>query len=300
VEDNLQIIFLREHSNIDKASKEIRKLLKEDLDHHNPGTTVVKDIVGVLREQPLLSNCYIKLTGLLGMKADIHRKFVASLLGAVQVGNGSGNEDLIYNERDYSIRISTRFNERFGDVYLGNWSLHEDDPSRYLKPPELSRLEDGGSPEEKDALRKRVIIESIATAFRTRAFVVNVVGVDGTVYHLGWDIATSLKAAYTEGKVVVRMLDDDSTETMITADGQIIPFVDIKIMYVGEDREEVDFIVRRSGRLFLTADLELLKKASGSLQGMVFKDSPWTGNPSDLRSLSRCVPSVAECLLRIC
>jgi hypothetical protein len=309
VEDNLQILFLREHSNVDKASKEIRKLLKEELDHNNPGTTVVNHMNTVLQEQPLLNSCFIKLTGLMSMKGDVHRKFIAALLGAVQVGSGAYNEDLIYNEKDYSIRISTRFNSRFGEVHLGQWSLKQDDPERYLKPPELKRLDDG-SPEEKDVLRRRVVMESIAEAFKTRAFIVNVVGTDGTIYTLGWDLATSLKQAYTEGKLVVRTKEDDSAEAMIDDDGAIVPFMDLKIMYVqktGEQDEngkpetrEVEFISRKYGQLFLSAALPVVKEASGSFAGIAFKEMPWQGNPTDLRTLSRCVPSLPEILMRQC
>ena len=309
VEDNLQILFLREHSNIDKASKEIRKLMKEELDHNNPGTTTVNHMSTVLEQQPLLNSCFVKLTGLYSMKGDIHRKFIAALLGAVQVGSGAYNEDLIYNEKDYSIRISTRMNSRFGEVHLGQWSLKQDDPERYLKPPELKRL-DEGSPEEKDVLRRRVVMESIAEAFKTRAFIINVVGTDGTVYTLGWDLATSLKAAYTEGKLVVRTKQDDSAEAMIDDDGAIIPFVDLKVMYVQNtgdqdeegkpDKREVEFIARKNGQLFLTAQLPIVKEASGSFDGVAFKETPWQGNPSDLKTLARCVPSLPEILMRQC
>jgi len=309
VEDNLQIIFLREHSNVDKASKEIRKLLKEELDHNNPATTVVNDVSQILQEQPLLNSCFIKLTGLYSMKGDVHRKFIAALIGAVQVGSGAYNEDLIYNEKDYSIRISTRMNSRFGEVHLGQWSLKQDDPERYLKAPELKRLEEG-SPEEKDVLRRRVVMESIAEAFKTRAFIINVVGTDGTVYTVGWDLASSLRAAYTEGKLVVRTKNDDSAEAMIDDDGAIIPFVDLKVMYVqktGEQDEngkpetrEVEFLSRKYGQLFLTAQLPVVKEASSSFQGIAFKEVPWQGNPTDLKTLTRCVPSLPEILMRQC
>lgn len=309
VEDNLQIVFLRENSNINEASKEIRKLIKEELDHNNPATTLVHHMTTVLQKQPMLSGCFIKLTGLMGMKADVHRKFIASLLGAVQVGSGALNEDLIYNEQDYSIRISTRLNSRFGEVSLGDWALKQDDPERYLKPAELKRLQDG-SPEERDVLRRRVVMESIAETYRRRAFIINVVGTDGTVYTIGWDIASSLQTAYTEGRLVVRTRQDDAAEAMITAEGDIVPFVDLKIMYVqktgdvDEDGQpanrEVEFIARRNGQLFLTAQLRTLREASGAFNGMAFKETPYQGNPSDLRVLARCVPSVSECLLRNC
>jgi hypothetical protein len=309
VEDNLQILFLREHSNVAKISKEIRKQLKEQIDHNNPGTTVVNHMTAVLDQEPLLNGCFIKLTGLLGMKADIHRKFIAGLLGAVQVGSGAYNEDLIYNEKDYSIRISTRFNSRFGEVHLGEWSLKEDDPERYLKSIELKRLEEG-SPEEKEVLRRRVIMESISQEFKTRAFIINVVGTDGTVYTVGWDLATSLKAAYTEGKLVVRTKHDDNVEAMIDDDGAIIPMMDIKILYAQEtgdqdeegkpEKREIEFIARKNGHLFLVAPLPIVKEASTTFQGIVFKETPWQGNPSDLRTLARCVPTLPDIIMRQC
>ncbi len=309
VEDNLQIIFARENANIAKACDEIRKLLREEIDHNNPATTVVNHMTKVLEEQPMLSSCFIKLTGYFGMKGDIHRKFIAALLGAVQVGSGANNEDLIYNEKEYSIRISTRFNARFGDVHLGQWALKEDDPQRYLKGPELKRLEDG-SPEEKDVLRKRIVMESIAAAYKTRAFLINVVGTDGTVYTMGWDIATSLKAAYTEGKLVVRTMNDDSAEAMIDDDGNIISFVDLKIMYVQDtgdvdeygkpEKKEVEFINNKYGQLYLVGQLPIIKEASSSFQGIAFKETPWQGSPTDLKVLSRCVVSTSELLLRNC
>jgi hypothetical protein len=247
--------------------------------------------------------------GLRGMKGECHRGFIAALLGAIQVGSGAFNEDLIFNEKDYAIRISTRFNSRFGDVHLGEWSLKTDDPERYLKPPELKRLEEG-SPEERDVLRRRVVMESIAEAFKTRAFIINVVGTDGTIYTFGWDIASSLRSAYHEGKLVIRARDDSSTEAMIDGDGAIIPFVDIKIMYVqntGEMdengkpiKQEVEFLSRRYGQLFLTAQLSTVKEASSAFQGIIFKEMPWDGNPSDILTLTRCIPSLPELILRQC
>lgn len=309
VEDNLQVVFLREHSNIEKASKEIKKAIKDDLDHNNPGTSVMNHVTEVLQTQPLLNNVFIKLTGLYSMKADMHRKFMAALTGSVQVGSGGSTEDLIYNEKDFSIRMSTRFNARFGDVYIGNWTLRTDDPQRYLKAPELQRLEEG-SPEEKDALRKRIVVDSIAETFKTRAFLINVTGTDGTVYSIGWDIATSLKSAYTDGTLLVKLKQDDGSEAMIDEDGTIVSFVDVKIMYMKDSGEldedgkpykkEHEFIARRQGQLFLTATHQIIKEASSSFPGILIRETPYTGNPSDLRVLQRCVPNAPEILMRQC
>src|ERR1700753_4185530 len=119
-------------------------------------------------------------------------------------------------------------NARWGMLDVGRWSLKEDDPERYLSEPELKRLEEG-SPEEKDVLRRRVVMESIADFFKKRAFIANVVNKDGTVYMLGWDLSNSLRAAYTDGKLIVKTTSAENSEAMIDDEGAIIPVVEMKI-----------------------------------------------------------------------
>jgi hypothetical protein len=153
-------------------------------------------------------------------------------------------------------------------------------------------------------------MESISEMFKTRAFIINVTGTDGTIYTVGWDIATSLKAAYTEGTLVVRTNQDDGSEAMIDDDGSIISFVDLKIMYVKDSGEldedgkpykkELEFITRRQGQLFLTATMQVIKEAASSFPGIVIRETPYAGNPSDLQVLQRCVPSAPEILMRQC
>lgn len=309
VEDNLQVCFLRQHANIDKASREIRRLVKDDLDRNNPTVSLVNHIDASLQKTPELNNVFIKLKGLLGMKGDLHRKFISSIIGGIQVGTGGNNEDVIYNERDYSIRISTRYNDRWGRVDIGKWCLKEEDAQKYLTDPEQRRLEEG-SPEEKDVLRKRIIVESIADAFKKRGFLINVVGEDGTVYTLGWDISGSIKDAYTEGKLVVKMIQSTNSEAMIDDNGSVTPYIDIKVQYsketgeVDEDgkpmKEEIDFLERIDGMLFLTAQFNTIKEVSSGFSGMVLKEIPYSGNPSDLKVMMRCVPSAPEILMRQC
>lgn len=309
VEDNLQVCFLRQYANIDKASQAIRKQVKEQLDRNNPTVSLSNHISNTLQTMPELNNIFIKLKGLLGMKGDLHRKFVSALIGGVQVGSGANSEDIIYNEREYSIRLSTRFNDKWGRVDLGKWSLKQDDPAEYLTEPEQKRLEEG-SPEERDVLRRRVVMESIAQAFKQRGFLIHVVGEDGTVYNLGWDLSGSIRNAYTDGKLVVRTFQNDNSEAMIDDKGKITPYIDIKIKYVKETgevdemgkpvQEEFDFMEKIDGILFLTATLEILQETSSAFSGMVFKEVPFTGNPSDLKVLMRCVPSAPEILTRSC
>jgi hypothetical protein len=310
VEDNLQILFLRQNANIDKASKTIRNNIKQNLDQNNPSVSMVNHMFSVLQTMPELNNTLIKLKGLLGMKGDMHRKYMASLLGAIQVGSGGNNEDLIYNERDYSIRISTRFNDKWGKVDIGKWSMREDDPERFLSDSEQKRL-DEGSPEEKEVLRHRIVIEAISDTFKKRSFLINVVTQDGTINTLGWDLGGSIRNAYTSGKLIVKLMQGENTEAMIDTDGAIVPYVDVKIIYVKDaaggvddegkpSKEEHEFMERIDGILFLTAQYNILKEAASSFGGIVLKETPYSGNPSDLQVLMRCVPSAPEILLRNC
>jgi hypothetical protein len=309
VEDNLNVNFIRQNSTVFNASTEIRKLIKKDLDRTNPATSVLGHISEVLDQNPSLNEIYIKISGLGGGKADQHRKFIAALIGGVHVGSGGSNEDIVFQESDYSIRISTRFLSKWGDVNLGRWFLKEDDPERYLKEAELDRLE-SGSPEERDVLRRRVVIEAIAEQFKERAFIINVVGSDGTVQHLGWDLGTSLKNAYLDGKLVVRSKNSDAKEAFVDEQGSIIPIPNMSIYYVKEQQdldghgkpriEELEFIAHRDGVLYLTAQLSLVKEASMSLQGMMIQESPYQGNPTDLLRIKRCVPGSSEVILRSC
>lgn len=309
VEDNIDICFMRQHQDFLIPSKKIRDLIKKQLDRNAPATTVVNHITQVIDETPLLTNMYIKLLGMGGGKQDNHRKFIASLLGAVQVGSGADNEDLVFEETAYSIRISTRFNSEWGNVQLGSWTMKESDPEKFLKSPELKRL-DGGSPEEKDVLRRRVVMESIASMFAERAFVINSVSQEGTIYHLGLDLGNCLRSAFVDGKLVVRTRNSDILQAFINEDGSIVSVPDMSIYYVKESQgydekgkpelEEFEFIAHRNGMLFLKATTDLIKEASTSLQGIVFKETPWQGNPSDLLKLTRCSPRTAEFFLKDC
>lgn len=309
VEDNLQICFLRQHANIDKASKEIRKLIKNELDQNNPAKSLTNHINTTLKTMPDLNNVFIKIKGLLGAKGDMHRKYIAALIGSIQVGNGGNSEDIIYNEKDYSIRISTRFNDKWGRVEIGKWCLKEEDPETYLTEPEQKRLEEG-SPEERDVLRRRIVMESIADHFKKRAFIIHVVDKDGTVNMLGWDLGSSLRNAYTEGKLIVKTILSQNSEALINDDGKIVPAVDLKIVYIKETgeldedgkpvTEENDFMERIDGILYLTASQQILKESSSSFSGIVWQELPYNGNPSDLKVLVRCVPNAPEVLMRQC
>ncbi len=306
VEDNWNVQLLRMNSNISEASKQIRKMIRDQLDKNNPSTSLVNHIVNTLESIQGLKETYIRMMGYSGNKGELHRKFLAAITSSVQVSSSPDKENVIFNEREYSIKISTRLNSEWGEVAIGSWCLREDDPERYLSEPELKRLSEG-SPQEKDVLRRRIVVESIAKHFDEQSFLINIVNEEGTIYHLGWDLSNALRGAYNDGKLVVKTVKSENSEAMISDDGEIVPMIDLKIYYVktninddNEDDEEIEFMERRNGMLFLTAGLQTIKEASESMQGTEFKEISYSGNPSDLKVLKRCVYSAHDLLMRHC
>ena len=309
VEDNLQICFLRQNSNINKASSEMRKKIRDDLDTANPSTSIVNHFVSVLSTMPELVNTFIKISGYYSNKADLHRKYIASLLGALQVGSGGQQEDVIYNEKNYSMKISTRFNSKFGAIDLGRWTLQQDDPQKYLADPELEKL-DSGAPEEKKVLRHRILVESVASYFEKRLFIVNILADNGTVYFVGFDLANLLRSGYENGSFMVNTFQNDASEALFNTDGEMVTLMDMKIMFqkdtgdVDENgmplKERAEFISKKDGMLFLNATIDTIKEASGVVNGLNVKELPYNGNPSDLVNLTRCIASIPEQILRNC
>lgn len=311
VEDNYEILILRQNPNVDQASGQIRKLIKSNLDRNNPGVSVMQHITSAIEEAdaPILKDVFIKLAGLYGLKSDLYRKYIASLLGALQIGGGGDSEDIAYSDKDYSIRMYTRFFTEFGKMNLGKWGLQKDDPDRYLKEAELERLSDG-SPEEKQVLRRRVVIESIAEKFRNRSFLINVVNPEnGTIYFIGWDMSDSLLGAYSDGKIVVRSKESSGdNEVLIDNDGNIVSILDLNIYYLKETTEldengytkkkEIPFIEKTSSMLYLNAPLEIIRDVSTSFSGFFFKEVPYAGNPSDIVKIMSQVPNLEEILMR--
>lgn len=308
IEDNWNVQLLRMNSNVSEASKQIRKMIRDQLDKNNPATSITNHIVNTLESVQGLKDTYIRMMGYGSSKGELHRKFLAAITSSVQVSSSPDKENIIFNEREYSIKICTRLNSEWGEVAIGSWSLREDDPERYLSEPELKRLLEG-SPQERDVLRRRVVIESIAKQFEEVSFIINVVGEDGVIYHLGWDMSNALRGAYAEGRLVVKTVKSENSEAMISDDGSIVPMIDLKVYYVKPsaeigseegDEDEVEFMERRSGMLFLTAGLPTIKEAAESMQGTEFKEISYSGNPSDLKVLKRCVYSAHDLLMRRC
>lgn len=306
VEDNIQILIYRQSDLILPITKEVRKTIMDDLDTTYPGTTVAQHITAALEKNGIVQQILIKFTGLYGLKGELHRKFIAALTGSVQVGGGNKHrEDLVYPGKDLTINLSTRFFTEFGEISLGAWNLKEDDPDRFLADPEMDRLTDG-SPEERQVLRRRIILNSIAEKYLKRAFIIHIVHTDGTIYSIGWDLGNFLMDGYQKGKLVVRGKKSEKRDAQISDDGTIVPLIDLEILYVQETGEtdedghpemvEVPFMERRDSLLYLVANPETIRDASSGMAGLFLREMPYNGNPSDILALQRAVPDLVEML----
>jgi hypothetical protein len=94
-------------------------------------------------------------------------------------------------------------------------------------------------------------------------------------------------------------------------DGKIVPFMDVKIMYSkdtgdqdedGKPDEGLPGIPDVAGRAAIPDRDPRYRPGRGDSfgQGIVFKEVPYQGNPTDLKTLKRCVPSTFEILNRRC
>lgn len=310
VEDNLQILFLRQDANIDKASKEIRRLIKDQLDQNSPGVSIIQHLSSVVEIHVVVNNIFIKLAGFYALRGELHRKFIGSILGALQVGGGSDKEDLIYSASDYSINISTRCLPEWKKVSIGGFAIQENFSDKYLDDSEQDRLENG-SPEEKIVILHRLLIEAISDQYKKRSFIVNVINpTNGTIDYLGMDLSEVLRSGYQKGTLVLRPKKDTFRSAAILEDNTIVPTNDFSIFYAKDSdqmtelgkppKKLVPFMEREEGKLYLTASSDTLEELSSSLVGLNFKRNVYNGNPSDLRTLIRCQSSINEMLLKRC
>ena len=85
--------------------------------------------------------------------------------------------------------------------------------------------------------------------------------------------------------------------------------IDLSINYVKESEnqseldenfEEIQFITKRNGTLFFSATFDILKESTSSIQGLLLKEIPYQGNPSDLKNIKRCVYSAHDMIMRQC
>jgi hypothetical protein len=133
---------------------------------------------------------------------------------------------------------------------------------------------------------------------------------NGTIYFIGLDLSNVLRSGYDNGVLTVSTFQNDASEALFDAEGNLTTLQDIKIQYQKETgemdengsplKDKTEFLVKKDGMLLINASLETLMDAAGNVNGLSIKELPFNGNPSDLINLIRCVPSSPELILRNC
>ncbi len=266
VNDNYAICNYLQDPQILQAMKDTRNLIKQQLDRTYPGTVVMQHLTTVIDRYEPLQQVLIKLFAAYGLKAELHRKFLAAILCAVQTGGGNRRMDLVLSEKNLTVNLDTRFATEFGEIQIGRWALKTSDPDEILSDSEMDQLKDG-SPDMRAAIRRRVILESFC---------------------------------------MVRSRQSDQKNAMISEAGDVVPLLDTDFMYVQETGEtddsgnpeaiEVPFVSVRDNVAYLVADMKTLENAGAVLNGLFMKEIQFNGNPSDLKAIRDSLPNLKAIL----
>src|SRR5690606_9769900 len=132
LDDNWEIQRLRTDPVFRDGSKMFFKKIRETFDKNSPSASYVAALADVVGAYPTMRAVMYKLTGYSGMKVELHRKFIAALLGAVQISSNPESSQLITGDKDTRASITTRMATVFGECPIGTWSLKTDDVERFL------------------------------------------------------------------------------------------------------------------------------------------------------------------------
>lgn len=290
--DNLQILQLMEDKDIYEASRKLH--------HIEDPMEMMAQLSETIDKVETLRNVTFKLTSFFGMKSDLYRKFVASLLGAVQVGGGGTVEDLVIAPtKGQRTLLCTRFYTVFGYIDLVPWSLHEGDADMFLKDIERERMETG-SPEEKRVLLKRTILSSITNVVGNKIFLVCVVSRStGRRTEFAFRMDRFLNQGYEKGLLEVN-LSEESDRLEVFPDGSTRPPAKLQIKFVDPEGEDKEFIEWMRGSLYMTAEPETIETLADLIGESFYNRTDFEGDEEELETAQNCIPTLPDMLLRRC
>jgi hypothetical protein len=263
-----------------------------------------------------IKNSMIKLPSFYSMKADLYRKMICAVSNGVQIGSGGTLEDIFIPlaEGGVGVKLCTRCYTDFGNIEIGEWSVKFNDPEKYLAEEELEKLNVSGSPEEKEILRKRVVIESVADKFTDKVYIILIVSPeDGSRTEIGFNFSKLLKQGWQNGIISVEFKANiGKGQAAIDVDGQLIDLQDIIIDYIHENpdeldeegrpvKEKIEFIRQKSGSLYVTITREEFDLfINESVEGLFHQTKHPEFDKGQLTVIQRCVPDIKEILLKQC
>ena len=208
------------------------------------GTEVLQIISDEIEKYNEINNVFLKLPSFYSMKSDLFRKIICSLTNGIQVGSGGTLEDIFIpiSEGGDGIKVCTRIYTDFGNIQIGKWSIKYNDPEKYLSESELEKLNYSGSPEEKEVLRKRVIIESIAENFKDKVYIVFITNPNtGEIHQIGFNFSNLVRDGWKNGYISVSFKANvGKGEAGVKIDGELIDLQNIEIEFIKENPDKID------------------------------------------------------------
>jgi len=280
------------------------------------GTELYSVVSSEIEPYKAITDCLVKLPAFYSMKSDLYRKAMGAMMNGVQIGSGGSLEDLFIplGEDGVGIKVCTRCYTDFGNIQIGKWNLQFNDPENFLSDAELQKLNNTGSPEEKEVLRKRVVVESIAENFKDKVYLCMIVDPNmGERHEIGFNFAELMRDGWKNGYISIEFKASvGKGEAGVQVDGELIDLQEVQIDYIKENadkldeegkpvKEHVELMEVKNGFLYVTVmGDEFTNFANDAQAGLFYSSKPFDSGPEELLKVQRCVPDIKEILLKKC
>lgn len=280
------------------------------------GTELYSIISEYVEQSTTITEMFLKLPSFYSMKADLFRKSICSLTNGIQIGSGGTLEDIFIPiaENGVGIKVCTRCYTSFSNIQIGKWAIQFNDPENFLSDSELEKLNNSGSPEEKEVLRKRIVIESIANHFQDKIYIILVVDPEnGRRHELGFNFAELLRDGWKNGYLSVHFRPSVGRgEAGVQVDGELIDLQEIQIDYLQKNpdkldeegmptTENIELMKLNNGYLYLTILEEHFNNFSNDAQrGLFYQMKDFDRDSESLEVIQKCIPDIKEILLKKC
>lgn len=312
---NLKGINLSEAQNFEIEDSD-KEEIPPEMSQSISGVELYSIISEEIDRYPNIVNTMIKLPSFYSMKSDLYRKTIAALMNGVQIGAGGTLEDLFIpiTKGGVGIKVCTRCYTEFGNIQIGKWRLQFNDPENYLSDTELEKLNNTGSPEEKEVLRKRVVIESVAEAFKNKIYIILISDPnDGSRHEIGFNFYDLIMDGWKNGYISINFRASVGRgEAGVKVNGEMIDLQDIVIEYIKEDssnldeeglpsKEHIELMKLKNGYLYMVImGQDFSDFVNDSQSGVFYSKKYFDNGPEELHKIQRCVPDIKEIMLKQC
>ena len=278
---------------------EIYSIISEEIERYN---TIIETL--------------IKLPSFYAMKADLFRKIICAVSNGTQIGSGGSLEDVFIPlaEGGVGIKLCTRIYTDFGNIEIGKWSPKINDPETFLSDEELERLNNSGSPEEKEILKKRVMIESISTAFADKIYLMLICKPEsGERIEVGFNLSELVKTGWQNGTITIDFKANiGKGQATLDLEGNLIELQNIVVSYIKDNndkldsngkplKEHIELLKLKNGVLYIVSnEEEFFDFTSINSEGIFYNKKQSDLDIEKIQTIQNCVPDIKEILLKKC